>query len=141
MPLATAVPFPSCAVISAAATIRAAGITLVSIGVGSGINTAWLQKISDYTYDLSGGFSQLNTIVDAIERAACTDVDAAVDCSKTSVTVGSNITLQVVLDNNGAYNITSTIPFTVTLPAGLAFVSVTAPPGAPPGKLARCTTS
>jgi hypothetical protein len=112
-----------------------AGITLVSIGVGTGIDMTWLATISDFTYDVSGGYGQLNTIVDAIVQASCTDVDVAVGCSNSSVAVGGNTTVQIVLDNRGAYNVTSSVPFTVALPSGLTLLSVTQSAGAPPGML------
>jgi hypothetical protein len=119
----------------AAAAIRQAKITLVSIGVGSGIDTAWLDKISDYTYSVTGGFTALQTMVESIVQAACTDVDVSVSCSSSSVGVGGNSTVQLTFDNRGAYNVTAAIPFNVTLPAaGLTLVSVTANAGAPPGE-------
>jgi hypothetical protein len=119
--------------VAAAAAIRQAKITLVAIGVGSGIDTAWLDSISDYSYTVAGGFSQLQTMVESIVKAACTDVDVSVSCSGSSVGVGGTSTVLMTLDNRSAYDVTAAIPFNLTLAEGLALVGVTATANAPPG--------
>jgi hypothetical protein len=117
----------------AAATIRQAKITLVSIGVGADIDTVWLESISDHVYNVSG-FDQLQTMVESIVQAACTDVDVSVSCSASGVSVGGTGTVQMTLDNRSAYNVTGAIPFNITLPtAGLSLLSVTTSASSPPG--------
>ncbi|WIA34176.1 hypothetical protein OEZ86_012534 [Tetradesmus obliquus] len=115
-----------------AAKIRQDQITLVSIGVGSGIRSDWLDKISDYNFTASS-FSALGAIIDTIVKAACTDVDVGVGCSANGVAVGGNGTVQLTLDNPSPYDVTGAIPMNITLPtAGLSLVGVTATAGAPP---------
>ncbi|WIA14013.1 hypothetical protein OEZ85_002573 [Tetradesmus obliquus] len=121
--------------------IMQAGITLVAIGVGTGINTAWLDKISDYNYAASD-FNQLGTIIEQIVQAACTDVDVGVSCSANGVAVGGNGTVQLTLDNSSPYNVTGAIPLNITLPTdGLSLVGVTATAGAPPITCGSSATS
>jgi hypothetical protein len=107
----------------------------VSIGVGADIDTEWLESISDYTYSVTAGFGQLQTMVESIVQAACTDVDVSVSCSGSNVGVGGTSSIQMTLDNRSAYNVTAAIPFNVTIPEGLSLVGVTATANAPPGKL------
>lgn len=106
----------------------------MSIGVGSGIRSDWLDKISDYNFTASS-FSALGAIIDTIVKAACTDVDVGVGCSANGVAVGGNGTVQLTLDNPSPYDVTGAIPMNITLPtAGLSLVGVTATAGAPPSE-------
>ncbi|WIA44534.1 hypothetical protein OEZ86_007268 [Tetradesmus obliquus] len=116
-----------------AQVIRGAQIRLVSIAVGPDVDLPWLRSISDFVFNVSGGYDDLGNIVGDITEAACSDVGVSLNCgSSTTVGVGDNTTLPMTLRNTGAYAVQTALSFSVTLGSGLSLQSVQATGGAPP---------
>jgi hypothetical protein len=124
----------------AAADVTADGISLVSIGIGAAIDSAWLSSIGAF-YPVSE-FTLLQNLVETITAAACADVDVSVDCaSSLTAAVGGVASSQLSITNSGLFNYSNPLSFSViTDAAGLQGLQVQPSSGSPAGDHAamRC---
>ncbi|WIA24046.1 hypothetical protein OEZ85_013663 [Tetradesmus obliquus] len=140
-------PGPVCVACSKEAATKRAneaaidGVVMVSIGVGSAIDSAWLSSISTF-YNVSD-FSKLQSLVETIVGAACADIDVAVGCTSSPMTapVGGKVSTRLDITNGGIYNYLNPLSFSVvTEAAGLQGLVVTPSTGSPPATCVGPTT-
>lgn len=109
----------------------------MSIGVGANVDDAWLSSIGTYYHPISN-FALLASLVQSITAAACSDVDIRVDCGLLTAGVGSIASTKMHIINDGPYNFSNPVTFSVTVDAaGLQGLVVQPAPGSPPGRT-RC---
>jgi hypothetical protein len=123
---------PAPHVCDAANDAVADGIELVSIGVGTDVDRAWLSSISEFYY--ASDFTQLDRLVQRITQAACADIEVAVDCqSSASAIVGDSQSSTLSIKNEGPFSYTTPLSFIVTTETGLQGLTVQPSAGTPPG--------
>ncbi|KAF8058310.1 drkD [Scenedesmus sp. PABB004] len=119
-------------VLLTAATVRAAGITFVTVGVSSGVDDTFLGGLGQY-YKVSN-FSGLAAYVESVATGVCTDASVTKAVASTSEPLGNNFTFTVTITNTGKFDIASAaaspMVFTDTLPSGLTFQAGSVAPGA-----------
>lgn len=100
----------------AAADAAADGVTLVSIGVGSAVTSAWLSSIGQFYY--ISDFSLFLSLVGTITTAAYADIDVGVDCaSSQAADVGGVVSTRLDITNGGIFNYSNPLPFSVIIDA------------------------
>jgi hypothetical protein len=123
---------PAPHVCDAAKDAVADGIELVSIGVGTDVDRAWLSSISEFYF--ASDFTQLDRLVQRITQAACADIEVDVACnSSPSAVVGDPQSASLSIKNEGPFSYTTPLNFIVTTESGMLGLTVQPSAGTPPG--------
>lgn len=115
---------PSCCPANAA---KSAGITLVSIGVGSSVDDAFLRTLASGSpplYYKSPTFTSLSGLTTSILQSACTSITVQKTGSTTPKVINTNYDFNVTVSSVAEYDADNVVMLD-TLPANLNLVSAT----------------